>query len=145
MSTSDIIIDASIVAKWLLPDEQEAETALQIKQSFLNQIVVISVPSIIYYEVSNLLKSAVSTFRINRKQAIETYNAFLELDFGTYTSIEFLKETLEKSIKFDISSYDASYIALAELLNIPFYTADHKLVIQAKHKLVKDLKEYHLR
>lgn len=136
-----ILIDASVVAKWLLPDEEDL-IADSIKEDFAKRIIAISVPAFIFYEINNLLKSAVLSGRINAKDAIRLYGDFLDFEFTVYWSRQLLKAALEKALEFNISSYDAGYVVLAEYLQVPFYTADEKLVKKASSKLVKPLENY---
>ena len=140
--TGSIIIDASITAKWLLPDEQGNTTADRIKKDLIEKVIKVSVPIFIFYEVNNLLKSATLSHRINPAKAKRAYEGFLDLDFNIHSSKALLKLTLEKAFELDISSYDASYVALSEYLQIPFFTADTKLIKKAGSKLVLDLKAY---
>lgn len=138
-----VIIDASIVAKWLLEDEKESVQASLIKNDFLQNKISIQVPIFIYYEVNNLLKSAVLSKRVSPKKAIKAYSGFLDLSFVTHSSKELLTATLKQAFEMNISSYDASYVALAEYLQIPFYTADLKLLKKLKRNtLVRDLKSF---
>ena len=51
-------------------------------------------------------------------------------------------EALDIAMKYDISSYDASYVALAEYLKKPFFTADDKLLKKVKSKFVFGLSDY---
>jgi len=136
-----IIIDASVVAKWLLDDEKSLQ-ADKIKEEFLNNSVTIQAPTVIYYEINNLLKSSAISQRISSLKAVKVYQDFLDLDFTTYSSKELLADTLNKALELNISSYDASYIALAEYLKVSLYTADEKLVKKAKSPLVKNLSDY---
>lgn len=129
-----IVIDASVVAKWLLPDEENLVASL-IKKEFTKRTVSISVPVFIFYEVNNLLKSAVLSGRLDAKRAVNLYEAFLDFDFIVYWSKQLLRTALQTAIDLNISSYDASYVVLAESLQIPFYTADEKLVKKTSGKL----------
>lgn len=136
-----IIIDASVAAKWLLDDEVSFQ-ADKIKEEFLNNSLTIQAPTVIYYEINNLLKSSAISQRISPSKAIKVFQGFLDLGFIIHASKELLTATLKKALELDISSYDASYIALAESLQIPLYTADEKLVKKAKSRLVKNLSDY---
>ena len=142
MINPNIIIDASILAKWFLPGEESAEIALRIKDDFAQGTVSIMLPSLIYYEINNLLKSAAVSMRIDPKKALKIYGDFLDLDFEIYTTKELLKSTFDCAIKYDISSYDASYVALAEYLQKPFFTADKNLLNKVKNKFVFSLEKY---
>lgn len=136
-----IIIDASVVAKWLLPDENNLIADI-IKKAFANREIAVAIPSLIFYEINNLLKSAVLSKRISAKDSVDFYESFLNLNFTILWSKELLKNTLQKALDLNISSYDASYVALAEYLNIPFYTADEKLVEKIGSRLVLPIKVY---
>lgn len=140
--TGSIIIDASVAAKWLLPDEQGNNAADRIKNDLIDKVIKVTVPIFIFYEVNNLLKSATLSHRINPAKAKRAYKGFLDLGFNVYSSKDLFEHTLEKAFDLDISSYDASYIALAEYLQIPLFTADIKLVKKAKSSLVLNLKSY---
>ena len=48
---STIVIDASVVAKWLLPDEQGSAAANRVKKDLVERTLLIAVPVFIFYEV----------------------------------------------------------------------------------------------
>lgn len=141
MNNTTIIVDTSVIIKWLLPDEDDS-LAIKIKNKFALKDVTITIPYLTYYEVSNVLAIAVKRKRINQEISKKLYNAFLDLEFTVYATKELFTRALIISLELDISSYDASYIALAEYLQIPFVTADRKLLNKVKNKFVIDLKEY---
>lgn len=136
-----IIIDASVVAKWLLPDEYDPGADI-IKKEFTDREIAVAVPNLIFYEINNLLKSAALSKRINVKDSTDFYESFLNFDFTVHWSKELLKDTLQKALDLNITSYDAAYVVLAESLQIPLYTADEKLVKKVKSPLVKSLGDY---
>ena len=138
--STTIILDSSVIAKWFFTSEENGEKALKIRDMFLKKAFTLSMPSIIYYEINNLLHTAIKRLRIHESLAKEAYEGFLKLELITYSSKDLLTKTLDKAMLLDISSYDASYVALSELLNVPFITADEKLVAKVKHKNVQSLK-----
>jgi len=140
---TDIILDSSVVAKWFFPAEEDSKIAIVIKDLFVSKNISISAPLLLCYEINNLIRTAVKSLRINKDLAKDAYQGFLELDIVYYSSTELMGSTLDKAIMFDISSYDAAYIALSEYLNIPFYTADRKLLQKNIGDLVKDLREFY--
>lgn len=107
---------------------------------FLSHEISVSVPLLIYYEINNLLRTAIKRLRISEDLAQKAYQGFLELELVTYSSKELMITALEKAVTLDISSYDASYVALSEYLKIPLITADQKLVDKAGAALVQNLK-----
>ena len=141
MTTADIILDSSVIAKWFFPEES-GQLALKIKDDFTANVTSISAPLLLYWEINNLLKTATKRSRITAKSAVSVYEAFLKLNFIVYSSEELMAKTLKIAIQFDISSYDASYVALAEYLQKPFFTADQKLLSKVISNFVFDLKSY---
>ncbi len=137
---TNIILDSSVVAKWFFPSEEDSEIALKIRDLFQSKEISISAPVLIYYEINNLIRTAIKSLRISEKLAKEAYQGFLELDLIAYSSTELMKMALEKAVSLDVSSYDASYLVLAEYLKVPLITADQKLVDKAKTDLVQKLK-----
>lgn len=139
---NNIIIDASVAAKWYLIDEVDSEIARQIQYDFVGGKIQISVPVLICYELANLLKSTTKSLRIDPEKALQSYQAFLNSDLTIYNSTDTMNEILEKAFELDISAYDASYLVLAEFLQIPFYTSDQKLLSKVNHPLLKPLSDY---
>ena len=136
-----IIVDSSVAIKWFLHDESN-QKALEIEDAFRNKSILIAIPTLFFYEVGNILKTTTKSLRLNENQSTLAMKNFLEVDFIAYSSRELFIKALKKSIDWDISFYDASYVALADYLNIPLYTADQKLLQKAESNLVKDLKEF---
>lgn len=139
---TDIIIDSSVALKWFFPEEEYSNEALKIKKDFTEKEITISVPILFFYEVGNVLKSSVKSSRVDSKKAKRAYEKFTYTDFIIYSSKELFKDAFEESTTLDITFYDASYVALAEYLKIPFYTTDEKLLQKAKGKYVRHLREY---
>ena len=137
----NLILDSSIVAKWFLPEEQN-DIALKIKEDFVNKKITISAPTLIFYELNNILKTAVKSLRIGKKKAVNAYEGFLDLGIIVYSSKDLFKNTLDRAMNLDISSYDASYIVLADYLKTPLFTADQKLLTKAKSKFIRSLQDY---
>ena len=84
------------------------------------------VPSLWHYEMNNLLCSALKRRRLSEvdaREALETLNQ-------VPLTIEYLhegpvgKRILHLALQFDLSSYDAAYLELADRHKIPLHTAD---------------------
>lgn len=142
MSNLNIIIDASVLAKWFFRHEEESKMALKIQDDFTTGGISITLPYLVFYEIGNLLKSAVIRSRLDEKKALKIYRDFLELDFEIYMTNELLQNSLEIAMRYDISVYDASYVAIADYLQIPLITADQKLLQKVKSIFVKSVEDY---
>jgi predicted nucleic acid-binding protein len=141
-SPINLILDASVFAKWFLVDEHDRDIALQIRLDYLNGRISISLPSLIFYEVNNFLKSAVLRFRIKPKVALDCFNGFLELELRIYPADFLQDQILKNALVYNISSYDSSYVTLAQYLKIPYFTADKRLVKAVKSNLVRHISKY---
>lgn len=136
-----IILDSSVIAKWIFPEES-SEIALVINDRFIAGQLSIAAPILLYYEINNILKSTFKSLRIKPAEALQAYEDFMKLNIVTYSSESLMKKALEIALEFDISSYDASYLALAEELQIPFVTSDQKLLNKVKNKFMIKLQDY---
>ncbi|MGH7204303.1 MAG: type II toxin-antitoxin system VapC family toxin [Candidatus Levyibacteriota bacterium] len=139
--TKTIILDSSVVAKWFFPEEGN-ENALLFKEKFTRNEISLAAPVLLYYEMNNILRTAVNTYRVNIAEATKVFEAFLHLNFVVYSTEYLMKKTLQEALEYNISSYDASYVALSQYLHAPFITADKKLLRKVNSPLIADLEKF---
>lgn len=139
-----IVIDASVVLKWYLDEKNLGTNALKILTHYLSDEIDLFAPSLIEYEVMNGLKIAQKRGRIDKKSLQSGLEGFFNLQITLFNASHFPAKALDILNFFDISSYDASYLALAEIEKTPFVTADKVLYnkVQKKLKYIKWLGEY---
>ena len=92
------------------------------------------VPSLWHYEMNNLIRSANRKKRLTEedaREAVETLNQ-VPLVIEDLPEAPARKRILHLALQFDLSSYDASYLELADRHKIPLHTADAKLKAAAK-------------
>jgi len=120
-----IVADASIVAKWFL-EENFSDKARQLRDSFATGNLTISVPSLLFYETLNALWHS-GLFK--EEELILVARALSKYGFEVW---EPKGKTYEQSAmlssKYDVSVYDASYMALALHFKTTLYTADSELI-----------------
>ena len=75
-----IIVDASVVLKWYLPDEKYGQAALDILDKYVAYKIEIFVPSLLEYEVLNGLIIAQKRGRIEKAIAATAIEGFLSLE-----------------------------------------------------------------
>jgi len=140
---NSLVVDASVVLKWYIPDEQ-IECADRIKIDFLDKRVLLLAPSIIHYEINNVVLNAVKSNRLSLNKATLALRDFYYSDIKFHSSPSLLLFSFKVAEKLNISSYDASYVALCQMAKAPFYTADPRLLEKVKNKvpLVKPLASY---
>ena len=124
---SQICLDASFVVAMLVP-ERFSPMALKLWQDWIHDDLEFISPTLLRYEVTSAL------FRKHLRGLIESADAqtalqhFIALDIS-YIDLPDLPEwATEIAIRFQRpNTYDSFYLALAERLDCPFWTADERL------------------
>lgn len=119
------IVDSSAILSYILPDEVLPISIKSTIKKFTNDKVELLAPTVLRYEVGNALKSSVRQKRLDQIKASKIYSNFLILP------IQYLSpnhhDTLDLSLRYDLSFYDASYLSLALEKNLSLLTLDKKL------------------
>jgi predicted nucleic acid-binding protein len=124
-----LVVDASVAVKWLLPAMHEpfkmqAEWFLE---EYRSGRIQLSGPDLLWTEVSAVLLKAVRRGRIDRRQAEESIDKFLDSGVILVPSAPLLHTAFAIASDMNQSVYDAVYVALALSLNEPLITADERL------------------
>lgn len=130
-----LVIDASVVLKWYLTDEEWGKEACSILEQHVAGNVALLAPTILPYEVLNALLVAERMGRIAENVTYEAFNGFAGLDIIILDPFVGYPDILSLARFFRRSVYDASYISLAKENNIDFVTGDKRLYNAAKDKL----------
>lgn len=117
------VLDASLTLAWCFEDEHTRFTTAAL-EALLNHGAI--VPTIWIHEVTNGLRTVQKSSRID-EQAVRTFTSMLEqlpietvsLDAGTMFG-----EVRRIALQHNISAYDAAYLVLARLLQMPLATLD---------------------
>ena len=120
-----IVVDASVVLKWLMPQESLAEGALAIRQGHIDGRQPCACPELLLYEVANALitKSRVPFEEAIAGIALVLNDELLRYPFEDSDYVAALRMAREQGL----SLYDAAYVALAKQLGCQFVTADRQL------------------
>jgi predicted nucleic acid-binding protein len=134
-----VVLDASIIAKWYLK-EKYSEQALKLRDDYISGRITIAVPALLEYEVLNALKYSGAYSEQELEDVARSLNKY---GFECWRLKDKLKdETIKVAAKYNISIYDASYLALSILTKAPFYTADEELLSKVNElKIAKHLKD----
>ena len=134
-----IVVDASTIVKLFIKEEY-SEAAYKIRDAYVEGSISIAVPSLIEYEVFNALKYS-GAFSAEELEA--TFETLTNYDFTAFKPEKLLaNEAIKTSLKYNISVYDAFYVALAKLNNTILYTSDQKLIKTVELSFVKHIKEF---
>jgi len=138
-----IIVDASVVYKWFIDEDEPATTfSRTIANTFLQKKVNIIIPDILLYEFGNILSFKTKLTETDIKMVWEKFTYF---HLPVYApNADFIKRSIDFSRKYNVSVYDASYAVLALEKKCDLITADEKFVKQVNMNFIKTLAEYSL-
>ena len=136
-----IIVDASVVLKWVLPHEDDTEKAYELADDFYTKKICIFVPAHFHTEIAN---TAV------RKTPLIAFSFIHQLINSELRPCQLGLEILDKACRLTqkykkITFYDAFYHALAMHRRGIFVTADNKYYQAVKEEgSILLLKDYSL-
>lgn len=118
-----IVVDSSVLIKWIkTKDEELVKEARRLLTEIERRPLEVHVPALLLYEIGNilLLKTDLETAGLN--EAISNLEA---LPFAVAPpATPLLKRAARLGKEFNLTFYDASFLALAVELDCPFVTAD---------------------
>jgi predicted nucleic acid-binding protein len=128
-----IVADASFCGAWVLTDESSG-AAESLLARIISGSVQLVVPALWHYEMLNLLRSAVRRKRLATKDLDLTVEALerVPMTLEDLPGAPARRRILHLAMQFDLSSYDAAYLELADRFKISLQTNDAKLAAAAK-------------
>jgi predicted nucleic acid-binding protein len=125
-----VVVDASIAAAWVLPDEQNADAnAVLLRLNATGDVI----PTLFWYEALNLCLLAERRRRIRIGEACHGRLRQLNLHVRDMEDDHVL---LSIALKHRLSAYDAAYLAMAVGQNLPLATSDRRLATAARTEAI---------
>jgi predicted nucleic acid-binding protein len=121
------IVDASVGVKPYLPEDLD-EVARELFNRGRTGRASLYVPDLFYIECANIFWKHVRRQTIPAAHARRSLRNLNDVILFPVSSTDLLLNALDLALDFGITAYDASYVALAEDLNLPLITADRKLI-----------------
>jgi predicted nucleic acid-binding protein len=122
------VVDASVAAAWFLPDEQH-DAADRLMGELRSTVGL--VPALFWFETRNLFLVAERRGRLRPGEALLLMTQLRGLSLeDTGSGGDAL--VLDLAARHALSGYDASYIALARLQDLPLATGDRKMAAAAR-------------
>ena len=123
----NLVIDASVAAKWFLPDEPFSEAALKLLREATVGTTNFIVPDLFFSECGNILWKAARRKRLSAEETVAAIQVIEELHPMTVPAAGLLESTMQIARNHDCTFYDSLYLAVAAKQQAVLVTADEKL------------------
>ena len=124
------VIDTSVAVKWFSKVESDTKKALQLRQQMLDGICSVTVPDLLIYELANALKHNPNFLSKDVKVALDSiFNMGIEIRKADSLV---LSHAIDIAFRFNVTVYDACFMALSQIEKMPFITSDYKFIEHVK-------------
>ena len=135
MTASRVCVDSSLVLKLAVP-EKDSERAQEKWEHWAEQGTPVVAPPLLWYEVTSVLRNRAHRGRLTLDESSEALEALLSLNVSIISPPDLHRTAWKLATQLDQpTAYDAHYLALAQELDCPFWTADHRLYEAARGTL----------
>lgn len=125
---TNVVLDASVTASWLLEDEVDSEASGSLTLARRDGALV---PHLWHYEVRNALLIAQRRGRLREDEVIERLESLGHLPILTDQEPD-LRTAMELANGHGLSFYDSMYLELALRRQLPLATFDRRLARAAR-------------
>ena len=130
-----IVVDASVAAKWILPEEHSGRAlALVVDAAEAGQAIV--APPLLQFEVANILRQRMVREGLSLPDADRLMAQFLTFPVASTVPEGLSRRALAIADAHGLpAAYDAHYVALAAFLGCELWTDDQRLLRLVANKL----------
>ena len=134
------VFDASFVGAIIIPDENNPR--INKIQADIGEEEDIFVPQLLWYEIASIFMNLIRRKRYTPDEVLQLIPllAAVRLETDHKTGADYSQKLLRLCNEYNLSSYDAAYLELAERTNAVLCTLDENLVAAAKKRGVTVLK-----
>jgi predicted nucleic acid-binding protein len=123
---SDVVVDSSVVAKWILPEADSAKAHELIVQAAASGERLFAL-DLVFPEVANAIWKRHRQQLINLSESRQLLEALVRSPVAVVAALPLLDSAFEIAAKYDRAIYDALFVALAQQQGLPGITADEPL------------------
>jgi predicted nucleic acid-binding protein len=125
--TNSVCVDASLTLKLVL-EEPDSILAMTLWEEWGNQDMTVIAPYLWGYEVTSVIRNRVHRRKFSVDLGQEAFSAIHQLPIQLMQPDGLYQRAWELASRFNRpAAYDAHYLALAEMANCSFWTADERL------------------
>lgn len=135
------ILDASVIVKWYAPKkEADLEKAEKLFFDLEQDKILAKTSDLLIHELTNAL---IKGKQFDEKKTINSLKTFFQTKVEAVpTDLSLIKLSIPLAIKYDLTSYDAIYVALAKSFKCQLISANPKCHGRIKDGSVISLKAY---
>lgn len=120
------VIDTSVVVKWFCNDENDSEIAIILREKMFEGSYSFTAPDLLLYELANALRY---NSKFTTKDVKDALNSIFDMGIETKKSDRIITaHAIDLAFKFNITVYDAYFMALCQNEKKSLITADYKFV-----------------
>lgn len=139
------VVDASVLVKWFLyQQEADRDRALALRELHISGRSTLFIPQLALLEVLNAVRFSPKAKEEDGEMALEALQD-LHLEAKS-PEPDLLRKANAIAWAYDVTIYDALYVALAEQVGYPLITADEAMIRKLTgHSIVLPLRELEFR
>jgi predicted nucleic acid-binding protein len=127
LTNSGVCVDSNLVIK-LAIDEESSDDARERWSEWRRNDTEVVAPSLLYYEVTSALRNKVHRGLVLLDEALDALTELLNLPISVIYTPDIHERAWRLSTTFGRpNAYDAYYLAVAEIVDCPLWTADRRL------------------
>lgn len=127
MKEGRYVVDASVAIKLFIDEPLSKEAEVLFSMLTGDEGSEFYVPDLFFIECANVLWKHIKRFGYPEEKACEDLAALKALSLASCTTGELMADALTIAVAYDVTAYDACYVALSRQLEVPFVTADERL------------------
>lgn len=128
-----VVLDASIVAKWVVPGEPWEEEAVLLNNKVAEGCMEAHAPVLLLYEVSSVISRAIRIGAVEVEDAIEALTLLEYLLNVHPVRWQDLPEIIRLSRAAGLTVYDSAYLHLAISIGAALVTVDEELAAKGEN------------
>jgi predicted nucleic acid-binding protein len=123
---SAVVVDSSVVIKWLV-HEEGSDLARALRTQWIKADIFPSAPDFLLVELHSIIWKNLRLGLLQTNDPLVGQTPTFGLDLNWAATTPLLSSAFLLAIKYQASIYDSLYVALAQSLQAPFFTADQSL------------------
>jgi predicted nucleic acid-binding protein len=123
----DCVVDASVGIKLFVAESLSDEAHALFSHLADDPPARLHVPDLFYIECADILSKVVRRLGLAEEDARLYVEQLGGLALRSRPTAELAAEALDIALAYDITAYDAAYVALSASLGVPLFTADERL------------------